>query len=237
MSLERDSRTIKLLGKEKVKKLNSSYVTICGLGGVGSYVAEALARTSIGNITIVDFDRVDESNMNRQLYALSSTIGLFKADVAEKRIKDINPDCNVIVRKVFLDDETIPEILSMKTDCIIDAIDTIKSKVDLLESSFKKEIYTVASMGAAERLNTENIEVCDISKTYSCSLARVIRTRLRKKGINKGIKCVFSPEKKEIPLSDKKYENEIKGLGSISYIPAIFGMKIAGEVINYLVER
>jgi tRNA A37 threonylcarbamoyladenosine dehydratase len=231
-----NSRTISLLGEEKIEKLISSHVTICGLGGVGSYAAEALARASVGNITLVDFDRVDPSNINRQLYALKSTVGLYKADVAKKRIKDINPDCVVRVKKIYLDEETIPEILSQKPDCLVDAIDNIKSKVNLLTYSFQKGIYTVSSMGAAERIDTEKIEVCDISKTHSCGLARIVRTKLRKERISKGITCAFSPEKNlmESRVDDNSVE---KVLGSISYIPAIFGLKIAGNIICHLVDK
>lgn len=241
--MKRFTRTRKLIGDDNLLKLKNARVVVCGLGAVGSYAVEALARAGVGYLRIVDFDIVDESNINRQLFALSSTIKKSKTEVAIQRIKDINPECEVDARNVFIDADTAPAILEDNIDAVIDAIDGLSSKVTLIAEAVRSDIFIVSSMGAALRLDPTKVKCGDVFKTTGCSLARVVRKRLRRIGISEGVECVYSDEAVEIPDEEREFESEtMRGrprltLGSISYVTGIFGLTVAGTVIRHIIAR
>lgn len=217
------SREIPLIGKNGFNKLQSASVIIFGVGGVGSYAVEALARAGVGAITIVDNDTVDGTNINRQLIALNSTIGQDKVTVSKNRILDINPDCKVTAIKEFFDETSTIDLTEY--DYIIDAIDSVKSKLFLVEMAVKNNIKIISSMGTGNKLEPKKLTVCDISKTSYCPLAKKMRTELRKKGINH-LKVVYSTE-------EAKCRNVPPA--SISFVPPVAGLLIAKEVITDLV--
>lgn len=230
------SRTELLLGNEAVLKLAGMHVLIVGLGGVGAFSAEMLARAGIGELTIVDGDRVQPSNRNRQLIALESTEGRFKTDLVEERLRDINPE--IIVHKIteFLRDERMDEILETNFDYVIDAIDTLSPKIFLLFKTYNKKYPLVSSMGSGGKVDPAKIEITDISASYNCRLAHAIRKQLHRLGVRKGIKVVFSPEKVH-PSTVKIVEgeqNKKSNVGTISYMPAAFGIALASVVIRDL---
>lgn len=230
-------RSLLVFGEEGIAKLASSHVLVAGVGGVGGFVSESLARAGIGKLTLVDHDEVSPSNLNRQIIALNSTLGLNKAEVMKERILDINPNCQVVVLKKFLKPEDMEELLSIPFDFVVDAIDSLNCKVSLIEVAFNKGLPVVSSMGAGRRIDPTKIEVCDFSKTHTCGLARQVRQRLRKRGISKGIQVVFSSE---LPLPAGPME-EIEGArgrvvnGTASYMPGIFGLMLSGLVVSRLV--
>lgn len=217
------SREIPLIGKNGFNKLQSASVIIFGVGGVGSYAVEALARAGVGAITIVDNDTVDGTNINRQLIALNSTIGQDKVTVSKNRILDINPDCKVTAIKEFFDETSTIDLTEY--DYIIDAIDSVKSKLFLAEMAVKNNIKIISSMGTGNKLEPKKLTVCDISKTSYCPLAKKMRTELRKRGINH-LKVVYSTE-------EAKCRNVPPA--SISFVPPVAGFLIAKEVITDLV--
>lgn len=234
--MDQFSRLQMLCGKEKLNKLFGSHVAVFGLGGVGSYAVEALARAGIGKLTIVDNDTVSVTNINRQLYALHSTVGRKKTDVALERIKDINPDCEVIAKDVFFLPETAGEFDFTQYDYVVDCIDTVKAKICLIEKAKEADCPIICSMGTGNKMHPELFEVTDISKTSVCPLARVIRQELKKRGIQK-VKVVYSKEEPLAPVTED-CELELKGgavaPGSNSFVPPAAGLLIASEVINYL---
>ena len=220
-------RTEKLIGKSNIEKLKNSTVVVFGLGGVGSYVVEALARSGIQNLVIVDKDIVDITNINRQLIATHSTIGKSKVDVAKKRILDINPNCNIMAIKEFVSKENIAQLLDVKNiNYIIDAIDTVSSKLSIIEYAYNNSIKIISCMGTGNKLDASNFEITDINKTSVCPLAKVIRKELRKLNIPK-LKVLYS---KEEPL---KLNSSTPA--SISFVPSVAGLLIAGEVIRDLI--
>ncbi len=228
-------RTHILVGDEGLQKLNNANVLVAGLGGVGSYVVEALARAGIGSLTIIDNDTVNLSNINRQLPALNSTIGKLKTVVIENRIKDINPDCNVTVANDFLRTENIEIYLqAQQYDYVADCIDSLNSKVGLVETAYNLQLNVISSMGAGGKLDAAKIEVTDLFKTHECPLAKMMRSRLRRRGIKKGIKAVFSSEIPQRPLPPEPTDSgrARSVVGSISFIPSIFGLTMAGVIIN-----
>lgn len=229
-----NSRTRLLVGDEGVKKLASSHVLVVGLGGVGAYAAEQLARAGIGRLTIVDNDTVNETNKNRQLLALDSTIGRPKVEVMAERIRDINPDVEVIPINQYMKDQSIIDLMEQPFDYIVDAIDTLAPKVFLLYYAVQNKQNIVSCMGAGGKFNPELIQISDIAKSYNCRLAFYIRKRLHRLGIREGITVVFSPEKvAESAVSiEEQTENKIATVGTISYMPAIFGCYCASHVIN-----
>ena len=240
----RFARTVQLVGEEKMERLRGARVAVCGLGAVGSYAVEALARAGVGYLRLVDFDTVSTVNINRQLFALDSTVGALKVEVAGDRVRDINPACEIDLRPTFIDGASLPEILSEDIDVVVDAIDSVSSKVSLLEGAFRRGLHTVSSMGAAARLDVSAIHVTDISKSYNCPLARTIRRRLHRKGISKGIRCVFSPEQayNKLPPVMEEEVNFERGrerapLGSISFVTGIFGLKAASEAIHHIMAN
>jgi len=233
-------RTELLIKEDGLAKLNKANVLIVGLGGVGSFAAEFLARTGIGNMTIVDGDTVDITNINRQLPALHSTVGKNKVDVVSERLLDINPKLNLKKINEFLNPERMDEVLDSETfDYILDCIDSVTPKLFLMKAAKKRKIKIVSSMGAGGKIDPTKVVVRDISKTRNCYLAKILRKRLKKENINKGIRCVFSNElqnEDSLKMTDgSNYKRSF--YGTISYIPAIFGLYAASEVITHLIKN
>lgn len=230
-------RTHILIGDEGIEKLQNSHIFLAGIGGVGSYTAEALARMGVGKMTLVDHDVVSGSNMNRQLVALRSTVDVLKADVIADRIKDINPDCQVTLITDFLTPESIPTVLSQGYDVVIDAIDSLSSKAALLETAWRNEMTVFASMGAGGKLDPTQVKTGDLMDTSICKLAKHLRGQLRKRGVGRGIQTVYSLE---APLPPLPPEPVSRGRaravnGTVSYMPSIFGLTLAGLVINHII--
>ena len=223
------TRTEFLIGHDAIEKLKSSRVAVFGLGGVGGYVVEALVRGGVGSIDIVDNDKVDITNLNRQIIALHSNIGQYKTDVMEKRILDINPDINLKKYNLFYMPETANVFEFDKYDYIVDAIDTVTAKLSLVEQAKKHNVPIICAMGAGNKLNPKLFEVSDISKTSVCPLAKVMRGELKKRGI-KDVKVVYS---KEQPI--KQPDSMRKSPGSNSVVPAVVGLLIANEVIQDII--
>ena len=233
-------RTELLIKENGIEKLQNANLLIVGLGGVGSFAAEFLARSGVGKMTIVDGDTVDITNINRQLPALHSTIGKSKVEVVADRLLDINPKLELVKINEFLSPEKMREVIdSQKFNYILDCIDSVTPKVTLLLMAKRRKIKIVSCMGAGGKINPAKVMVRDISKTYNCFLAKQVRKRLKKEKIDKGIRCVFSNEiQKEESLEMTDGANYKRSYyGTISYIPAIFGLYAAAEVINFLIEK
>ncbi|MCK5774850.1 MAG: tRNA threonylcarbamoyladenosine dehydratase [Bacteroidales bacterium] len=231
-------RTALLLGDKKLKKLEESHVLIVGLGGVGAYAAEQIARAGIGELTIIDSDKVNPSNINRQLIALNSTIDKDKTSLMQERLLDINPQLKLHIINKFIDESNVQDIVKNSFDYVVDAIDTLTPKVDLITHCVKNNMLLISSMGAGGRLDPAKIQIADISETYNDNLARMIRKRLHKKAIYHGIKVVFSSEKADpnaILLTEGE-RNKKTTVGTISYMPAIFGNFISSVVIRDLLR-
>lgn len=223
------SRTELLLGKDGVERLKNSTIAVFGVGGVGSYTAEALARSGVGKLILVDNDTVNVTNINRQIIALQSTTGKLKTEAMQERIMDINPECEVIPYNCYF---TKDEVSFEGVDYIADAIDSVTSKLNLIEKAIKEGIPIISAMGTGNKLDPLKLELTDISKTSMCPLAKVIRTELRKRGINHH-KVVYSTEQ---PVSHKCESEEDqthrKTIGSVSFVPSVAGLIIAGEIIK-----
>ena len=233
-------RTRILLNADEQTKLARAHVLVAGLGGVGSYCAEALARAGVGRLTIIDHDVVASSNINRQLPALLSTVGQPKAEVMAARIRDINPDCHLVVLREFLVPETVADIVPADTDFVVDCIDSLNCKVALVATSVQRGLRVASSMGAGNKLDPARIRVADIAKTCMCPLASVMRKRLRKRGIAKGVLTVFSDEAGRAPMPPQPVEGRGRARavnGTISYMPPIFGLMLAGAVVQKLIEE
>ena len=233
-------RTELLVKEEGIKRLQSANILIVGLGGVGSFAAEFLVRSGIGNLTIVDGDTVDITNINRQLPALNSTIGKNKTDVVAERILDINPEINLKKINEFLEPERMEEILTQeKFDYVLDCIDSLSPKLALIITCKRNKIKLVSAMGAGGKTDPSKVMVRDISKTNNCFLAKQIRKKLKKEQIHKGFRCVFSTEiQDENSLKMTDGSNYKKSFyGTISYMPAIFGLYAAAEVIRFLLKK
>ncbi len=233
-------RTELLIGEESLSKLRASNVLVVGLGGVGSYAAEFLVRAGIGKMTIVDGDIVDTTNRNRQLPALSSTIGKEKVKVLEERFKDINPDLDLKLICEFLEPERMREILlEGKYDFALDCIDSVSPKIALIIACKNTKTRIICAMGAGGKLNPAMVRIGDISETYECKFAQEVKRKLKKQGLKFGLKVVFSPEpvdKKALKLTDGK--NFKKSFyGTISYMPALFGLHMAYFVIDRLRKK
>lgn len=235
MSYNWNTRTELLLGADRMELLAHSHVLVVGLGGVGAYAAEQICRAGIGRMTIVDADLVNDSNINRQLPALHSTLGMPKAEVAARRLLDINPRLKLTVVNEFLRDERTEEILSSsKYDFVVDAIDSLSPKVFLLYHALSRKIPVVSSMGAGAKIDPAQVQIADISKSSNCALAKAVRKRLRGMGIEKGIPVVFSTEMAN-PGAIIEIDNEQckrSTAGTVSYMPAIFGCYLASYVIR-----
>ena len=233
-------RTELLIKEEGIERLQSANILIVGLGGVGSFAAEFLVRSGIENLTIVDGDTVDITNINRQLPALNSTIGKNKTDVVAERILDINPEINLKKINEFLEPERMEEILTQeKFDYVLDCIDSLSPKLALIITCKRKKIKLVSAMGAGGKTDPSKVMVRDISKTNNCFLAKQIRKKLKKEQIHKGFRCVFSTEiQDENSLKMTDGSNYKKSFyGTISYMPAIFGLYAAAEVIRFLLKK
>ena len=230
-------RTTLLLGEEKLEQLKRASVLVVGLGGVGAYAAEMIARAGVGRMTIADADTVSATNINRQLIALHSTIGREKSDLMAERLRDINPDIELTVINRFIkDDETDALLDSDHFDFVVDAIDTLSPKLALIKGALDREIPLVSSMGAGAKTDPTKMEICDISRTHHCPLAHMLRKRLHKIGIRKGFHAVFSPEPvREGAMILCEEQNKKSNTGTISYIPALFGIGCASVVVRSLI--
>lgn len=230
------SRTALLLGDEALARLKNARVAVFGVGGVGGYAVEALARSGVGALDLIDNDTVAQSNINRQIIALNSTVGQYKADVAAKRVLDINPECDVRAIKVFYMPETADEFDFTRYDYIIDAIDTVKGKLALARQAQDAGAPIISCMGAGNKLDPTEFEVADIYDTSICPLARIMRKECRARGI-KRLKVVYSKEMPARPV--KKLEEQTVRRdtpGSVSFVPSVAGLIIAGEVIKDLIN-
>ncbi len=229
-------RTELLLGKEKLNILQNAHVLVVGLGGVGAYAAEMVARAGVGHMTIADADTVGESNINRQLLALHSTIGRHKSEVMAERLRDINPNIELHVITDYIRDEKTYELLdAAHYDYVIDCIDTLSPKVNLIAGALERNIPLVSSMGAGAKTDPTQIEIKDIGKSHHCPLAHMLRKRLHKLGIRSGFYAVFSPEPvREGAMILAEETNKKSNVGTISYIPAVFGCACASVVIRDL---
>lgn len=223
------SRVEYVIGKENIERLAKAHVAVVGLGGVGSYIAEALARSGIGALTLVDADTVAASNINRQLPALQSTMGRLKTEVVAARIADINPACRVTVRSSFYNPGDFDKFFAEKPDYIADAIDSTGSKIDLLKECYNRKIPVISSMGTGNKLAPSQLVVTDISKTHTCPLAKSVRRRLRQEGIERGITVVFSTEQ---PV--RTVQAEVPG--SLVFVPASSGLLIASYIVRQLIK-
>ncbi len=236
MTVEWLTRTELLLGNEKLEKLQSASVLVVGLGGVGAFAAEMICRAGVGSMTIVDGDTIHPSNRNRQLPALKSTEDLPKAEVMGQRLLDINPDIKLTVIQEYLKDEKMIEVLEKGYDYVVDAIDTLSPKIFLIYHSLQRKYRLVSSMGAGGKFDPTRVSVTDISQTTNCSLARILRKRLHRLGIRDGFTAVFSPELIDkgriVPVEDEM--NKASVVGTISYMPAAFGIACASVVIREL---
>lgn len=230
-------RTRLLLGEEKMERLQQAHVLVVGLGGVGAYAAEMICRAGVGQMTIVDADTVQPTNINRQLPALHSTMGREKAEVLAARFKDINPDIQLTVLPVFLKDDNIPELLdAARYDFVVDAIDTLAPKCYLITEALKRHIKIVSSMGAGAKSDITQIRFADIWDTYHCGLSKAVRKRLQKLGIKRKLPVVFSTEQadpKAVLLTEDE-QNKKSTCGTVSYMPAVFGCYLAEYVIKRL---
>ncbi|AQX08714.1 tRNA threonylcarbamoyladenosine dehydratase [Elizabethkingia ursingii] len=234
--LERTELLIKKAGIEKLKKSN---LLIVGMGGVGSFAAEFIARSGVGNLTIVDGDIIDITNINRQLPALHSTVGDDKVELMARRILDINPELNLTRINEFLNPERMEEVIQAGNfDYILDCIDSVSPKLALIKAAKRNKIKIISCMGAGGKLDPSKVMVRDISKTRNCFLAKQVRKRLKKENIDKGFRCVFSTEiQREDSLKMTDGTNYKRSFyGTISYMPAIFGLYAASEVIRYLIQ-
>jgi len=239
------ARTEQLLGVEACAILAGARVAVYGLGGVGSFALEALARAGVGHLRVVDHDVVNPSNLNRQLLGLRSTLGRPKVEVAAERIRDINPHCVIDARRIFLNGDTVAQLLEPGVDVIVDAIDSVNAKAALLQAAQERSLPVVSSMGAGGRRDGSRILVGDLSETDVCPLAAVIRKRLRRRGITTGIRCVYSTEPCRNDLLPDPVDVEAHDgpgrkrtpLGTLSYMPALFGLRVAEEVLRMLLAR
>lgn len=242
--LHQFSRTELAIGPEGLQKMKDSTVAVLGIGGVGSIAAEALARTGIGRIIMIDKDVVDITNINRQIHALTTTIGMKKADLMQERIKLINPECEAIALNMFYTEETYESLFAFPLDYVVDASDTISYKIHLIKECLKRGIPLISSMGAANKMDPTRFQVADISKTSVDPMARVIRQKLRKEGIKKGVKVVFSTEEPLRPLEEvterivpETAPNIRKAQmppASNSFVPPVAGLIMVSQVVKDL---
>jgi tRNA threonylcarbamoyladenosine dehydratase len=229
-------RTELLLDSEKLIKLKNANVLVVGLGGVGAYAAEMICRSGVGSMTIVDGDHIHPTNRNRQLPALKSTEGQAKAEVMGQRIMDINPDIKLTVIQEYIKDERMIEIIDKGFDYVVDAIDTLSPKIFLIFNSLQRNLPLVSSMGAGGKFDPAKVNISDISETTDCSLARILRKRLHRLGISEGFTAVYSPEviDKTKIIATNGEQNKASIVGTISYMPASFGIACASVVIRDL---
>jgi tRNA A37 threonylcarbamoyladenosine dehydratase len=231
-------RTSMLLGEETLARFASSKVMVVGLGGVGAYAAEMLCRAGVGKMVIMDSDTVSVTNKNRQLIALDSTLGKMKSDVLALRLKDINPALELTVIAEYLEEGNVEAVFARagEVDYVVDAIDTLAPKISLIKYCVQNGIPHVTAMGAGAKLDATKIRIADLSKSYNCPLAYILRKKLRKEGISKGFKVVFSEELPSreaiVPMEERNKKSQV---GTISYLPAVFGCVCAQAAIEYLI--
>lgn len=231
-------RTRILIGSEGCARLARAHVCVVGLGGVGAYAVEALARAGVGRLTLVEHDRIEVSNLNRQLLALHSTLGASKAAVMTARIRDIHPDCQVVCLEQFLAAENMHQVTDSGCDLILDAIDSLNSKVALLAAALDASLPVISAMGAGGRLDPSALRVSDLAETRVCPLARVVRQRLRRLGHERGVIAVWSEEKPHPPRAPEPTGRGRARVvnGTISYLPALFGLTMAARAIEQLLH-
>ncbi len=241
--MDQFARIEQLLGPDNMKKIKSARVAVFGLGAVGSFALEALARSGIGFLRLVDFDRVDRTNINRQILALNSTVGRSKAELAKDRVLDINPECRVDLHSAFVNADSLTGLLSPDLTLVVDAIDGLNSKVNLIFGARQMDLPVVSAMGAAGRTDMSMIKTGDISESCVCPLARVVRQRLHRRGLYDGVRCVYSIEP---PLNKQSFkpadaEDSLPGhgrprppLGSVSWVPGAFGLAVAQEAVKMI---
>lgn len=235
------TRTRIIYGRRAMDRLSSCRIAVFGVGGVGGYVVEALARSGVGALDLIDNDTVSITNLNRQIIALRSTVGRYKVDVARERVLDINPDCRAYVHKLFYLPETQGEIDFSRYDYVVDAIDTVTGKLTIIENAIKAGVPVISAMGAGNKTDPTAFEVTDIYKTEMCPLAKVMRHECKKRGIKK-LKVVYSKEKPITPLKEEvDSSGEDGGLrrslpGSVAFVPSVAGLIIAGEIIRDLTK-
>ena len=234
MPLNEFCRTELLVCEEGIAKLHNSKVIVFGIGGVGSFVVEALTRAGVGNLILVDNDTICISNINRQIHARQSTIGMIKVEAMKERVISINPNCNVEAKQVFITADNISEIIPSDVDYVVDAIDTVTSKLALAEYCYKNNINIISSMGTGNKIDPTQFRVSDVFKTKVCPLAKVMRYELRKRGVKK-LKVVYSEEMPMTPDKGRAVPSQKRQTpGSISFVPPVAGMIIGGEVIKDL---
>ncbi|MBO5245214.1 MAG: tRNA threonylcarbamoyladenosine dehydratase [Selenomonadales bacterium] len=233
-----NSRTVRMLGEEGAARLERSTVMVLGIGGVGSYAAEGLARAGVGRLILVDPETISLSNVNRQIHSLRSTVGQYKTDAMKARIADISPEIEVVTMHTFYSPETVEELMAEAkgADYIIDAIDTVSAKIDLAVRAHEMGIPIISAMGAGNKLDPTRFEVADITKTSVCPLARVMRRELKKRGISH-LKVVYSKEEPLDANSERDSETGKASPGSISFVPSVVGMILAGQVVRDISGR
>lgn len=240
--LNQFSRTELLIGKNGIDKLKNAKIAVFGIGGVGSYVVESLARAGVGNFIIVDNDDVSITNINRQIIATHKTIGKAKVDVMKERILDINPEASVVVYKEFFLPGSNSDIITDELSYVADCVDTVTAKIEIIVQSKQKGVPVISSMGTGNKLNPTMFEIADISKTSVCPLAKVMRKELKNRNI-KNVKVLYSKEEPINVLPENEYDfkeeskNNKKVPGSISYVPSVAGLIIAGEIINDIINN
>lgn len=231
-------RTEMLLGAEGLKNLEAARVAVVGLGGVGAMAAEMLTRAGVGHLVLVDMDVVSVSNINRQLPALHSTVGCSKCELMKERLLDINPRLDLICIEEYVSEESIPKLLGpLELDCLLDAIDTLSPKIALIQYCLSKGIFLVSSMGSGSKLDATKVRVDDISRTFQCPLAHMLRKRLHKLGITEGFLAVFSterPDRRSVVLEESR--NKKSQTGTVSWLPAVFGCVCAQAAVCHIVE-
>lgn len=226
----RFSRTEMVIGKDNLQRLAKTTVTILGLGGVGGYVAEALARSGVGSLVLIDHDEISLTNLNRQIIALESTLGRSKVEVMAERIAQINPHCNVVTYQKFYDSSNHDRLISSNIDFVADAIDSVGPKVALMSRCMEDEVPIISSLGTGNKLDPTRLNITDVSKTHTCPLARAVRQALRKKGISQGIPVVFS---------DEQVQGERNGAipGSTSFVPPVSGLIMASWIVSQVCKE
>ena len=226
-------RTAMLFGEENINKIKNSYIAVFGIGGVGSFTCEALARCGVGKIDLIDKDTVSPTNLNRQLVALHSTIGKYKVDVMQERILDINPDAEINAIKSFFLPENSDDFDFSKYDYVVDAVDTVTAKIELVLCAQKTKTPIISCMGAGNKINPDMFEITDIYKTSVCPLAKVMRRELKKRGI-RDVKVVYSEEEAITPIASPEETGRKQVPGSVAFVPSVVGLIIAGEVVRDL---
>lgn len=224
------SRTALLLG-DGIEKIKKAHVCVFGVGGVGSYVVEALARSGVSKFTLIDSDKIDITNINRQIHALHSSVGRYKTHVMKERILDINPIAQVCTKEIFCDSENTGELIPKECSYVVDAVDTVTAKIAVIMGAKEKNIPVISCMGAANKLDPTGFRVCDIYKTETCPLCRVMRREMKKRGVT-SLDVVYSKEAPVQPLS-----GDDKALGSVSFVPSAAGLVAAGHIIMNLIHE